>query len=213
MARSFSSGSHLTGSAPPVSTGPMTIACWFYRDTALFSTSEYLVGIGKAGPVANYNLELGIGSTVRAVARNGGSDGIADSGTFSNDTWNHAVAVFATDTSRTAYLNGVAGTENTNNVANPSPFVFYSIGANLVSGNAFGGRIAEVAIWDVAISEDEISQLAAGFSPFLVRSSDLVAYYPSDEGIGATNTIDRSINTNDGLLNGSIASITKRLVT
>jgi hypothetical protein len=40
------------------------------------------------------------------------------------------------------------------------------------------GLLAEVAIWNAALSDEEVASLAAGFSPLLVKPENLVVYVP-----------------------------------
>jgi len=55
------------------------------------------------------------------------------------------------------------------------------IGAEIYGGVIslyFSGRIAEPAVWDVSLSDDEIALLAKGFSPLFFRPQNLAAYWP-----------------------------------
>ncbi|MFS2087150.1 LamG-like jellyroll fold domain-containing protein, partial [Stenotrophomonas geniculata] len=79
-----------------------------------------------------------------------------------NGTWNHALAVFASSTSRAAYLNGASkGT----NVQSSSPtgvnrtttsMVYVSAASSLF----FPGDLAEVAMWNVALTDADAAILA-----------------------------------------------------
>lgn len=42
----------------------------------------------------------------------------------------------------------------------------------------FSGKIAEVGVWDVILSDPEMRALADGFSPPMIRPEHLVAYWP-----------------------------------
>jgi hypothetical protein len=42
----------------------------------------------------------------------------------------------------------------------------------------FNGRLAEVAVWDVALNADEITALARGYRPSLIRPDKLLWYIP-----------------------------------
>lgn len=44
----------------------------------------------------------------------------------------------------------------------------------------FKGKIAEVALWNVALSDDEIALLSQGESPLNIRRADLIHYWPLD---------------------------------
>jgi hypothetical protein len=55
------------------------------------------------------------------------------------------------------------------------------IGYHITSGSRTvftNGRIAEAAIWNEALNDDEIAALANGFRPSLIRPNKLVFYVP-----------------------------------
>jgi hypothetical protein len=89
-------------------------------------------------------------------------------------------AVFVSAASRTAYFNGVASAENTTSVT-PLTFDAAAIGARAIGGS-YGlyadGKIADAAIWNVALTAAEIASLAKGISPRLIRPQSLVFYAP-----------------------------------
>jgi hypothetical protein len=77
-------------------------------------------------------------------------------------------------------LNGIAGTESTGSrtVGTVNRTV---IGATWISGGPglhLNGRLAECAIWNVALTAAEIASLVKAFSPLLIRPASLVAYWP-----------------------------------
>lgn len=90
-------------------------------------------------------------------------------------------AVLASTTSRTPYLDGTAGTTNTqtNNVGTGQDRLTL---ATYLSGSSpqelLNGRLADAAVWNVALSADEIASLAKGFKPTRVRPQSLVFYAP-----------------------------------
>ena len=89
--------------------------------------------------------------------------------------------MFASASSRTAYLDGTAGTENTTTVGTFDASDTYSIGAWEWVGATIrymDGQIGEVGMWNVALTAAEILVLAAGYSPLLVRPESLVSYVP-----------------------------------
>jgi hypothetical protein len=95
------------------------------------------------------------------------------------NTWYHAAGVVAASNLRTVYFNGGAGTPDTVSVS-PTGVDRTIIGArfNTTLGLHWNGKIAECAIWNVALGAAEIAALAKGFSPLLIRPTSLVAYWP-----------------------------------
>ena len=99
---------------------------------------------------------------------------------FSASTWQHAAGVFLSSTSRTAYLNAASAVTNTV-VATPTNLNASTIGARYASnvlGTFMNGRIAEVGIWNAALTAAEIASLAKGMTCDKVRPQNLVFYAP-----------------------------------
>lgn len=155
---------------------PMTFACWFTSGTA--GTYRILVNVALNSNnrfvllVSNSNL-MGAWSVA------GGTYSQADGGSpATGGAWNHAVAVFGSTTSRRVFLNGSqTGTNATS--SSPSAPTGSSIGCNSFdTADTHSGLIAEVGVWSAALSAEEITALAKGYSPQLVRPASLVACIP-----------------------------------
>lgn len=161
---------------------PLTLACWFRSDD--LTAQKVLISICDSGGDVNYfllrALSTASGQTIRADTRSVAGTAVATSASqYSNSTWHHAAAVFAAVDSRTAYLDGVAGTPNTTS-RTPAGLDRIAIGCLYRStiGSYMSGRIAEVGIWTTALTADELASLAAGYAPPLVRPDKLYAYIP-----------------------------------
>lgn len=178
MAREFvQPGARLDFSNLPVTTGPMTFALWLNRAAVVSSGSEILVGIGGMAPARGYSLRLNGSLQVQAFQQNGFTQSAATTAvSVVNGVWYHAAAVFASPTSRTAYVNGVASPVDATNVAFGAA-TSGSVGAAPGGGQPYSGIVAEVGVWDVALSAAQVQQLAAGFSPAVVALRDLVGFY------------------------------------
>lgn len=188
MARNFTRASshYLEHAAAVVGSAPLTMACWGRYPTLAAGVGSTLMAISRdAGNVRDaFVLDIleGGTDTVRALA---GAGGVNANGTINfavaADTWFHAGAVFASTTSRTAYLNGTAGSANTTSIA-PSSLNRTAFGRipNFQSAaiNYWNGDLAEAGVWSVALSAADMAMLAAGVSPLLVRPDALVAYTP-----------------------------------
>lgn len=66
----------------------------------------------------------------------------------------------------------------------------------------FDGKIAEVAIWDAALSAAELAALAKGVSPLLIRPANLKGYWPL-WGVGSPEA-DLSGNKNNATITGTV---------
>jgi hypothetical protein len=183
MAYAFAAASsrYLSTASAPASGSPLTIAAWL-RPTAVAAMRAVVVGVNGG----THRNQLGLytpGSNVGLQAASVGTNGVFVSQTDANTssgTLIHGCAVFASATSRTAYLNGTAAATNTNNVGTQNAADAVSIGAgwSTTIGGYHSGDIAEVGIWDVALTAAEIASLAKGFTCDKVRPGNLVFYAP-----------------------------------
>lgn len=153
---------------PPVTNVPLTMACWVYAPSsnsgfvlALYSGSNYhAIGYSTTTAFAR-SFVFGDGA-FRQATRSG----------FSFGVWQHLVGVFSATNNRQVYLNGTAGTANTNN---------QNVGTlNSASTNPAPSshHIADLSIWDVALTQDEITALSKGFSGSRIRPASLRFHAP-----------------------------------
>jgi hypothetical protein len=109
----------------------------------------------------------------------GATSGTEVPGAVTLNTWQHLAAVFVGQYERYAYWNGTVSPINTTGLV-PANISRLLIGTQLLGTveSQHVGRIAEVGIWNAALNGTEISSLAAGVSPELVRPKSLVFYAP-----------------------------------
>ncbi len=183
MARAFTAASsmYLENTSAPVTAAPCSMSCWFYANDVTANHTLMSVADSATNTDAFVLRAAGVaaGDPVRAIAEAGGSSGVSSTTAYSAATWSQAGAVFASSTSRTAYLNGVAATANTTAIT-PSSLDRVSIG-NLdwtPRAQYTDGRIAEAAIWDAALTDAEMAMLGKGYCPLFVRPESLVCYWP-----------------------------------
>lgn len=186
MARGFdrSSDQYLMHGAGVVSGPPFTAVAWIYP----IDIGEVLYSIFSLGYSGNYydnyQCEWRPGTPkIQIYVRNSGGYGVAS--TTAGPTpgqWNHVVARFSSTSAREVFLNG----------GNKGIGTGYRVPANLPNQTGIGcyardpgqdwmqwnGQIAEVGIWNIALTDEEIAVLAAGYSPLFVRPQNLVAYWP-----------------------------------
>ena len=181
MARNFTAASSqsLEVASSPVSGPPFTLAAWA-RPTGTGSSTY--VAVGELGGTHRYLLQQGFGGTNNvgaSVTTPALAFGASTSTGVAAGTWHHAAAVFTSNVSRTAYINGGNSATNTSSLTLNTP-TSVVIGAryNTTLGFYFGGDIAEVGIWNAALTADEIASLAKGMSCDKVRPQSLVFYAP-----------------------------------
>jgi hypothetical protein len=163
---------------------PLTVACWFNTEA---TTNQALIYIGPT--TNNDRFLLFAGGAVAGdpvafdciqVAASGTASSSSSVGSYTANTWTHACGVAASSVSRLVYLNGVAGTQNTDN-RTPTTANRTIVGARLatnVAGVLNNGLIAEVGIWNAALTAAEIASLAKGMTPDKIRPQSLVFYAP-----------------------------------
>lgn len=168
----------------PVSTTPFTMAAWF-NPVDLDSTqgilcianssvtNHYWMLLADCGQAGDpMQIRACAGGTVR-YART--SNGITGSG-----EWQHVCGIFTSPTNRVVVLNGDWANRGISTLScSPSGVDNFGVGARVTSspGWTFDGKIAEVAIWNAALTEGEIAILAKGYSSLFVRPQNLVEYW------------------------------------
>ncbi|WP_298039578.1 tandem-95 repeat protein [uncultured Desulfuromonas sp.] len=124
---------------------------------------------------------------------------------FTDGSWHHVTATYDGATKR-LYVDGVEiGTQSqSGTITYYGPGGAHGIGTSSWGvGNGsehFKGLIDEVRIWNVAKSLAEIQ--AARFNPLKGNENNLVGYWPFEEGL-CTLTLDRSVKTNDAVIEGA----------
>lgn len=194
MARVFvrATGNYLETTTFPSVALPFTVVYWFYATDVTnihygWSASANIAGnvsyffLGPRGDVS--------GDPIHAIADNepSGTGIAATSSGYSANTWHHAAGVFSSSTSRSVYLDGGSKVTNTTS-ASPDSINTMNVGAFYYTNTrfaGFGGRIAYLAMWNVALSDDEIADLGrklngvpCGVHPIRIRPESLVACYP-----------------------------------
>jgi hypothetical protein len=190
MAYDFNGTSqYLYTTSVPVTNFPLTMCAWFYPDS-----------LNGYHALVNLSSEATVGYTIALDARGGDAGdpvsavdyrspfpaGFIVANTtvpYATGTWQHAAAVFTSNASRTVYLDG--GNAVTNTSSNTDPFRTYNrvgIGVYFSSNNTpfsyLDGRIAEVGIWNAALTAAEVASLAKGMTCDKVRPQSLVFYAP-----------------------------------
>ncbi|HEX8651801.1 MAG TPA: LamG-like jellyroll fold domain-containing protein [Pyrinomonadaceae bacterium] len=159
-----------------------TPTVWFMEST--LSGDGYIsLGLqGVSGPGPQTTLTLNIGEAISLTAD------------FTLDKWSHIAATNDPDKGAALYINGqmVAQTDES------GPPVKGSLGLSV--GNSCYGYINEVAVWDRALSIEEIRARMKGQLTGTERN--LVGYWPFQDRYGTT-ALDRVGNNNGKLEHGA----------
>lgn len=161
---------------------PFTIGGWMRRNGGV-GTGGTLVAIDTAAASARWQVTINSSLQANALASDGTTTGQSIStATLADLTWTHVGGVFASNASRTSYMDGVASTPDTTSVNVTADSL--RVGARVSAGSEgvyFNGDLAHVAIWAAALSTAEMLMLAKGLSPLLIRPGALLRYFPMDD--------------------------------
>lgn len=187
MAYSFSSASSQYLSIPTavVSAPPLTICAWQIFPTlpTTANPANDIVSLSSQTSSSVYRINYNpFNNPPMRLADAAASGSSVYFGSPTANTWFHYAGVFTSTTSRTPYFNGTAGTTDTTSVTHSTLPTHTTIGA-LFAGTSTpiqfnNGRIAEVGIWNAALSAAEIASLAKGMTCDKVRPQNLVFYAP-----------------------------------
>jgi hypothetical protein len=161
-------------------TGAISCSCWVRRGSTI-TVAPTLIGKYSGPADRGYLLTLraSTGAVNFAISPDGGPSNVRS--VWSNaataaDTWAHCCGTFIPSVSVNVYINGVL--DNANNNTGPIPSAIYSNAANLLLGSNLNGDLAEVGIWNAALTAAEIASLAKGMTCDKVRPQSLVFYAP-----------------------------------
>ncbi len=141
------------------------------------------------------------GDPINCTSRDSG--GVANASTstgYTTGTWHCAGGVFASTTSRAAYIDGGSKGTDTEDISFATHNNF-SIGVQERSSvtNFFAGDIACCGVWNVTLTDAEMAILAKGVNPFFFRNDALIAFYPID---GNDSPEAEFVSGNTGVLTG-----------
>jgi len=178
MARTFlkSTSDYLTAGGAGVQAAPLTIACFIRVDALAFHAA---VTLDNGGSHAFF---LGVNNTGKAQAQinapgSGGFAQAVSTASLSANAWHHIAAVYRSTSSRDAYLDGGGKGSDTTTVT-PAPMSRTELGRVAGFATYLDGALAEVGVWNGALSDVEVRRLATGYAPPWIRPETLVFYAP-----------------------------------
>ena len=191
MAYNFSgTNQYLQVGSAIVTSAPLTMACWFNCDSVdLTGCLVSVTNSGIAGGITRLAMFAAgaiSGDPVRVIASDAAlKNGIAATTRgYSANFWHHTAGVFTSASSRSVYLDGGNSATDTTSIT-PTLLDRTNIGVQFLqsaggtSGISFmDGLIAEVGIWNAALTAAEIASLAKGMTCDKVRPQSLVFYAP-----------------------------------
>jgi hypothetical protein len=164
---------------------PLTMACWFNADRN--DVAGILVSITGDGSLNNDRFFISAsgnlaGDPIRAQVQ---QSFVETTSGYTTGNWHHAAGVFSSSTNRSAYIDAGSSATTTGFTAAPPTLNRTTIGCQFISGGGgtngltfFDGRVAEVGIWNAALTQPEIASLAKGMTCDKIRPQNLVYYAP-----------------------------------
>jgi len=196
-----------------ISDYPFTASVWAKTESA--TNQDDLISLADSS-VENvfYSLEINAAGYAAFDLLDGGSSDNTASTTAINDTnWHHIVGVFTSSTERYLYVDGIQVASSTTSISLNSGVDRWHIGqrADSTPSNNYDGLIDEVAIYNSALTQDQIKLLynqtsAAVWGATSTNSSDVGTwsstneYCPPGQGSSCTAPIaewkfDEKVNT------------------
>jgi hypothetical protein len=186
--------------APPVTAYPVTISVWF--KTSNLTDHQAMVTIGDTGGgddfwecacVGDDNLRYDLRGTGGGVP----SNVVDTTAGFTGGTWNHCMVRSSASDNHKIFLNGANAATMTSDILIQSIDIL-AIGVLARNSNSrwFDGKLAEVSVWDVALSDADAVTLAGGAVASAVSGADCQFY--ADLRSNAVDLIAAATITNNG---------------
>ena len=189
-------------------TDKITLSVWI-KPTDVSQSWQGVIAKGDLSATGDvYQIVIDNGQKFRVRLNNSAS---LSSGTLSNNTWYHVCSTYDKDAGGTdehkLFIDGVlvdtadySSAINTNN----DPL---HIGIFEGSANCFFGNMSEVAIYDSALTANQVKTIYNGREPYNhkegVASGNLTSWYRMGDGLenhSGTTIYDMSDNTNNGTM-------------
>ena len=189
MAYQFTAASSQNLSVPDTTsldiTGQLTLACWAKSSGSYANNRGIVSKYIETGNQRSYVLYITASGFVGfALSTNGtfqAANQITGSSAIGTD-WAHVAGVVTPSSRQEIFVNAASGAVKTSSVlasihSGTAPLQIGQQFSNVVD-NSFDGLIAEVGIWNAALTAAEIASLAKGMTCDKVRPQSLVFYAP-----------------------------------
>ena len=199
MARDFPGGSSFLTIADNlgITDVPMSVSGWMNLDTLIYSVLFWLGDQSVANHYIKFQYFGGTDAPVTFETRSGNpSNAIAETVNTLVSGWNHLYGETSAPTARRCVLNGDFANQGTNTTNRSFPTTnrtALGMARDSTPDGNVDGLLAEVGVWNVALTDAEVASLAAGVSPLRIRRANLVAYWPL-QGNSVSGTFDASGN-------------------
>lgn len=191
MAREFNGSSqYLLRSASVVTAVPFTIHAWFRTTTTSGTATILAMNAEDASFHGWFFGRSGTNLIIEVYGTEGSTSLVTNTNPISTNTWHAGTLVTPANNDRRLYVDGgnkrthpIPSARTPTGVQNAVIGAYKSGAGGATLGGYWSGDLAEVAIWNVALSDAEVLDLYSGGtggigkSPALVQSANLVAYW------------------------------------
>jgi hypothetical protein len=178
---------------------PLTLACWVKVVTHPIAV-DCLIQVGNSNTSQNDSQSiktLNVDNAWNGVSINGAGE--TDSCQVDIDidgVWAGIVATFSSSTLRSIYIQALANQDDGFQESILADLMKYiSVGSNLAGSQDFGaassnaGKLAEIAVWDAVLSDDDITSYLAGITAASIDASNLIGYWPLSASSGTQSNL------------------------
>ena len=181
---------------------PFTLETWVKFDSV--DLTAYMMSINQSTNGSRYWTIGLISQKIIMTARNTTPDVTTGITTVSANIWYHVAAVFASDTDRRLYLNGILEQSDTSSVTfsnDPNNQILLGTFRTTSLTNMLNGKLSDARIWNTERTSAEIYD---NYNKRLIgNETGLVGYWKLDEG-NSTTAKDYTSNENAATINGAI---------
>ena len=181
MAYDFNGTSQYLSCTAPLTAPPLTIVC--FAKNATF-TARAFFSIGQTNASSRYQMQINANNNVilNCIWNNGSNSVLAETLSLNPaiavNEWVHYAGVIQSASNRSLYVRGILQANTTTPDSVATPFQTFTTGARVGPGAYADSDIAEVGIWNAALTAAEIASLAKGMTCEKVRPQSLVFYTP-----------------------------------
>jgi hypothetical protein len=178
--------------------GAMTIHAWVHLDSVASGAILAKYVSGAAGGQYLFRANSGRVGLFMLDGADAGHEALSTAGSLRAGIWHSVVgrskgAIGAGALS--AFVDGRFEGTDTLPSSNPNNATVVRIGRDGTGTQQLDGRVAHAAIWNTALTQNEIIDLARGVSPLLIRPGNLAGYWPLDSYGGAGDAAEEIRNT------------------
>ena len=175
------SSEDLTNTTAAITASPLTLSAWVNADQlpAAFGDEFNIIEItdGTTSDVWRIRLDDANDGQPQFIIGSAGTAVATATAAITAGTWHHVCGVAVSTTDRRCFLDG--GNKGTNTTSKGDPTVTETaIGSRTSTNDFFDGKLAEIAIWNIALTDAQVLMLARRVSPLSIRPDALVHYWP-----------------------------------